>query len=66
MHDKEDLDPRQFLIISTGKSKCRQASKHNHNIDETRPMRVENTGTYIHRSTKVINNEQLNIMKSNQ
>lgn len=67
-HDnEEDIDPRQSLIISTGKSKQGQASKHNHNIDETAQMRTESTGTLIHRSTKVINSEQLNRMtKSNE
>jgi len=65
-HDEEeDKDPRQSLIVSTGKTK--QSHKHNHNIDKTRPKRPANTGTYLHRSTKVINKEVLNrITKSNQ
>lgn len=46
----------------TGKS-----TSNNHNIDETGQMRTENTGTIMHRSTKLFNNEQLNrMMKTNQ
>jgi len=44
MHNKEDKDPRQYLIVSTGKYKQRQASKHNRNTDETGQLKAEKRG----------------------